>query len=262
MIAKKLRRIARAVCLLALPLPCMARAALPVVQPQIIRTYPHDTNAFTEGLIFCDGVLYESTGLNGQSTIRAVDLASGRVLRSVALPSGLFGEGIVGWKDQLLSVTWQNHIGFRWSRRDFHRLGEFHYDGEGWALTQDGLNIILSDGTPVLRYLDPNSLRVVRRLNVTAEGQPVDQLNEIEYVKGEILANVWLTNRIARIDPASGAVKGWIDISALAAKAPSTNPEAVANGIAYDKARDRLFFTGKDWPLLFEVRVPGLNSPR
>jgi glutamine cyclotransferase len=237
-----------------------AEAEIPVAKIEIVGTYPHDPGAFTEGLLFCDGVLYESTGGKSRSVIHATDLASGRELRTISIPPGLFGEGIVDWKDDLLSVTWHDGIGFRWSRRDFRHIGTFHIDGEGWAMTQDGRNIILSDGTPVLRFLDPNTLAVVRRLNVTAEGLPVEHLNELEYVKGEILANIWLTNRIARIDPDSGVVKGWIDISELVARAGRTGRDEVPNGIAYDKANDRLFLTGKYWPLLFEVRVPAANK--
>jgi glutamine cyclotransferase len=244
------------------PLPGIAQAAIPVAEPQIVKTYPHDPHAFTEGLFFRDGVFYESTGLEGQSNIRAVDPASGRVLRSTSLPPGLFGEGIVAWKDQLISVTWRTGIGFRWSLNDFHPRGVFHYSGEGWGLTEDGHDIILSDGTPVLRFLDPDSLKVVRTLRVTAEGQPIERLNELEYVKDEILANIWMTNRIARIDPKTGVVKAWIDVSNLAARAGTTDLDAVPNGIAYDRAQDRLFLTGKDWPLLFEVRIPGLSGHR
>jgi glutamine cyclotransferase len=236
-----------------------ARAELPVAKVEVVKTFPHDPTAFTEGLLYRDGLLYESTGNEGQSTIRAVDLATGRVLRSVSIPPDLFGEGIVDWGDQLLSVTWHGGTGFRWSLRDFRRLGAFHYDGEGWAMTKDASNIILSDGTPVLRFLDPKTLKVVRRLTVTAEGQPVERLNELEYVKGEILANIWLTTRIARIDPVTGAVKGWIDVGKLVTQIGAADRDAVANGIAYDKFRDRLFVTGKDWPLLFEVRVPGMK---
>lgn len=246
-------------CLFAL-VPGFAWAELPIFQAQIVRTYPHDPHAFTEGLFFRDGLFYESTGLEGQSNIRAVDPESGRVLHSTALPPGLFGEGIVAWKDQLISVTWRTGIGFRWSLSGFHPRGVFHYTGEGWGLTEDGHNIILSDGTPTLRFLDPDTLKVTRTLRVTAGGQPVERLNELEYVKDEILANVWMTNRIARIDPKTGVVKAWIDVSNLAARAATTDPDAVPNGIAYDKAQDRLFLTGKDWPLLFEVRIPGLTG--
>jgi glutaminyl-peptide cyclotransferase len=251
------RRLAGIVALLSAMVPMAARAELPVSQPEVVAMYPHDRTAFTEGLFFRDGALYESTGQEGQSTIRKVDLASGKVLASVSLQRGVFGEGVVDWGDEIYSVTWHGGVGYRWSLRGFRKLGSFHYAGEGWALTRDATHIILSDGTPVLRFLDPKTLKVVRRLRVTAEGKPVERLNELEYVKGEILANIWMTNRIARIDPATGAVKGWIDMSLLAAQIGSNDPDMVPNGIAYDAAHDRLFLTGKYWPLLFEVRLPG-----
>lgn len=250
-------RIAFAVGVLALSvtLPAWALAALPVFDVQVVKTYPHDPGAFTEGLFYRDGFLYESTGLTGRSDIRKVELASGKVLERVVLPPNLFGEGIVDWKDQMVSVTWRSGVGFRWMLNGFKQVGRFEYEGEGWALTRDEHNLILSDGTPTLRFLDPQSLKVVRRLTVTAEGQPVQRLNELEYVRGEILANIWLTNRIARIDPKTGAVKGWIDVTRLAQQVNLTDGDSVANGIAYDKAHDRLFLTGKNWPSLFEVRL-------
>lgn len=244
-----------AALLLALT-PLAARAALPVEPAEIVRTYPHDTQAFTEGLLIRDGWLYESTGFEGRSFISRKELTTGRVVESVQLPPDLFGEGIVDWKNQLLSVTWHGGLGFRWSLDGLRRLGTWRYAGEGWAMTQDGRHIILSDGTPVLRFLDPDTLKVVRRLRVTAEGVPVEQLNELEYVRGEILANIWMTNRIARIDPRSGRVKGWIDVSELAARVGATDPDAVPNGIAYDRKANRLYVTGKDWPLLFQIRLP------
>jgi glutaminyl-peptide cyclotransferase len=245
--------------LLPLLLLGAAPAALPAPAPvqgaRVVATYPHDRNAFTEGLFYLDGKLYESTGLNGRSEIRETSLADGRVLRSVKIPSTYFGEGIVNWGADIVSLTWQNGIGFRWNRADFRKKGEFRYSGEGWALTQNGRQIVMSDGTPVLRFLDPNTLKVVRRLRVTDAGQPVARLNELEWVKGEILANVWMTTLIARIDPATGHVKGWIDLASLAAENMSGNGDAVLNGIAYDAARDRLFVTGKLWPHLYEIRL-------
>jgi glutaminyl-peptide cyclotransferase len=179
-------------------------------------------------------------------------------VQSVAIPPDLFGEGIVDWKDQIVSLTWKGGRGFRWSLDGLKRIGEWRYEGEGWALTRDDREIIMSDGTPVLRFLDPRTLKVKRRLTVTAAGQPIEKLNELEYVKGEILANVWETNSIARIDPRTGHVKGWIDVSALAARAGATF-EATPNGIAYDRETDKLYVTGKDWPLLFEIRLPGAD---
>jgi glutamine cyclotransferase len=172
----------------------------------------------------------------------------------------LFGEGIVAWKDELISVTWHGGIGFRWALKTLKQRGRFSYDGEGWGMTQDGKNLILSDGTPALRFLDPHSLKVRKTLRVTLNGQAIDQINELEYVRGEILANLWMTNLIIRIDPATGKVKGMIDISALAAqaglKSGTLDRDAVANGIAFDAKANRLFVTGKNWPLLFEIKRP------
>ena len=241
--------------LLAL-VPNAATAALPVEAAQVVRTYPHSTDAFTEGLLFRDGYLYESTGREGQSFIRKTNLATGRTVQSVALAPGVFGEGIVDWKDKLYSVIWHGGVGTRWSLKTFRKLGTFRYSGEGWAMTHDGRSIILSDGTPVLRFLDPNSLKVVRTLNVTANGQPVRQINELEFVRGEILANIWMTKFIVRIDPATGRVKGLIDLGAIVKRIGATDPDSVPNGIAFDKATGRLFITGKNWPTLFQIKLP------
>jgi glutaminyl-peptide cyclotransferase len=242
--------------LVAVAAAAPAFAVIPIYGVQVVRTFPHDPGAFTEGLFYRDGFLYESTGLAGRSTLRKVDLASGRVLKSIDIPSEFFGEGIVDWRNRLLQLTWTNHVGFIYDLATFAQVGRFSYPGEGWALTQNGRDVIMSDGTPQLRFLDPVSLKPVRLLTVTADGAPVKNLNELEWVKGEILANIWLTNRIARIDPASGKVTGWIDVSGL--MPPETvggDPDAVPNGIAYDAAHDRLFVTGKLWPKLFQVRL-------
>ena len=236
--------------------PVAAEAALPVEAAQVVRTYPHATDAFTEGLLFRDGFLYESTGREGQSFIRKTNLVTGRTLQSITLSPSVFGEGIVDWKDQLLSVIWRGGVGTRWSLKTFRKLGTFRYTGEGWGMTHDGRNIILSDGTPVLRFLDPDSLKVVRTLTVTANGQPVRQINELEYVRGEILANIWMTKFIVRIDPATGRVKGLIDLGAIVKRIGATDPDSVPNGIAYDKVTGRLFITGKNWPLLFQIKLP------
>lgn len=243
-----------AVALIAAQAPPQPRP--PVVKPTLVATYPHDTAAFTEGLLITDGKLYESTGREGQSRIRQVDLKTGKVLREIALPATLFGEGIVAWGRQLMSVVWHGGIGYRWSLPALKRTGSFRYTGEGWAMTDDGRNIILSDGTPTLRFLDPKTMAVVRRLNVTYAGRPLHRLNELEYVNGEILANIWMTPAIVRIDPATGAVRGVIDLSDLAAAAGTTDPDAVANGIAYDRTAKRLYVTGKNWPRLFEIALP------
>lgn len=231
-----------------------AAAAPPVYGYEVKATYPHDPGAFTEGLFYLDGALFESTGLEGQSTIRKVRLKDGRVLQSKAISPSLFGEGIVNWGGEIISLTWRDQVGFRWDLKTFALRSSFRYAGEGWALTQNGRHLIMSDGTPVLKMLDPKTFREVRRITVTSDGRPVPNLNELEWVKGEVLANVWQTNLIARIDPKTGAVKGWIDMSGL----PETRQrgsDAVLNGIAYDAAADRLFVTGKNWPRLYEIKL-------
>lgn len=220
---------------------------------RIVATYPHDPRAFTQGLLFLDGDLYESTGQIGRSTIRRVRLEDGAVLQSVNIPDGLFGEGLVNWGDQLINITWQDGVGYRWDRRTLRRLGLWRYRGEGWGLTQNGTDIIMSDGTHELRFLDPTTLQERRRVAVMDGNIPVPRLNELEWVNGEIFANVWMTPMIARIDPETGRVTGWIDLSALDAQRARWRGDDVLNGIAYDAARDRLFVTGKNWPQLYEI---------
>lgn len=221
----------------------------------LVKTYPHDSTAFTEGLFFLDGALYESTGLEGQSDIRKVALKTGKVLQRRVIDPPYFGEGIVNWGGKLVSLTWRHRRGFVWNLADFALLSDFRYDGEGWGMTQDGRSLIMSDGTAQLRFLDPDSLSEQRRITVTWNGRAVDRLNELEYVKGEVWANIWYDTRIARINPATGAVIDWIDVAPLRKAAGVTDSEAVANGIAYDAAKDRVFITGKNWPKLFEIKV-------
>lgn len=240
---------------LVAPAPAATAAPVPVQGVEVRAAYPHDPRAYTEGLFYRDGELFESTGMEGRSSVRRVRLKDGVVLQSVAIPPQMFGEGIVDWGDEILSLTWQNQVGFRWDRKTFALKSTFGYTGEGWALTRDERHIYMSDGTPVLRVLEPKTLKVVRRIKVTADGVPVDNLNELEWVKGEILANIWQTSRIARIDPASGRVKAWIDLSSLPETRGMGDRDAVLNGIAYDREHDRLFVTGKDWPHLYEVRI-------
>lgn len=222
---------------------------------RVVNTYPHDRRAFTQGLLFRDGVLYESTGQIGRSTIRRVRIEDGRVLQSVSIPDGLFGEGIVDWGDQIISITWQDGVGYRWDLRTLRRLGLWRYRGEGWGLTQNGREIIMSDGTAELRFLDPVTLEERRRITVTDGSIPVPRLNELEWVNGEIFANVWFSPMIARIDPDTGRVTGWIDLTPLAAEAARWRNDDVLNGIAYDPAGDRLFVTGKNWPQLYEIEL-------
>ncbi|KMS57771.1 glutaminyl-peptide cyclotransferase [Sphingobium cupriresistens] len=222
---------------------------------KLVATHPHDATAFTEGLFYHDGALYESTGLEGQSDIRKVALKTGKVLQRRIIDPPYFGEGIVNWGDKLVSLTWRHRRGFVWNLADFAPLSDFRYGGEGWGMTQDGRSLIMSDGTAQLRFLDPDSLAEQRRITVTWNGRAVDRLNELEYVKGEVWANIWYDTRIARIDPATGAVIDWIDVARLRKAAGVTDSEAVANGIAYDAAKDRVFITGKNWPKLFEIKV-------
>lgn len=222
---------------------------------KLVKTYPHDPTAFTEGLFYLDGALYESTGLEGQSDIRKVALKTGKILQRRVIDRPYFGEGIVNWKDRLVSLTWRHRQGFVWNLADFAPLSDFRYEGEGWGMTQDGRHIIMSDGSAQLRFLDPDTLTEARRITVTWNGRAVDRLNELEWVRGEIWANIWYDTRIARIDPATGAVIDWIDIAPLLKEAGVKDSEAVANGIAYDAATDRVFVTGKNWPRLFEIKV-------
>ncbi|MGZ3343349.1 MAG: glutaminyl-peptide cyclotransferase [Caulobacteraceae bacterium] len=234
------------------------RAAVPVYGYTVVHTYPHDPAAFTEGLFYLNGVLYESTGLEGRSDIRKVQLTTGKVLQRRPLDAKYFGEGIVAWKGRLAELTWQSQIGFTYDLNTFKPRSSFHYTGEGWALTHDGARIIMSDGTPQLRFLDPQTLAETGRLTVTLNGRPLAMINELEWVKGEVLANVWQTNFIVRIDPRTGAVTGVIDLSALVGQEAAKGRQIdVLNGIAYDAEHDRLFVTGKLWPDLYEIKLTG-----
>jgi len=221
---------------------------------QIVHQYPHDATAFTEGLEWYDGALYESTGLVGRSGIRRAAL-SGDVLSRVELLPPFFGEGITIFRGTLYELTWTTGVGFRYDARSLKRRGRFTYAGEGWGLTHDDRSLIMSDGTNVLRFLDPATLRVERALTVTAEGMDVPRLNELERIHGEIWANVWQVPEIARIDPKSGHVIAWLDIAPLVPPLAPGDTIDVANGIAYDSASDRIFVTGKLWPTLYEIRV-------
>jgi glutaminyl-peptide cyclotransferase len=225
---------------------------------RILHAFPHDPHAFTQGLVYVDGYLYESTGLNGQSTLQKEDLEAGRVLKEVQLSSQYFGEGLTNWGSTLVQLTWQSHVGFVYDRASFRLLRTFHYPWEGWGLTQDGKHLILSDGTDTIHFLNPTTFAQVRSIRVMDLGAPVKDLNELEYVHGEIYANVWMTNKIARISPETGKVLGWIDLAGLLPEMFIRRPGEVLNGIAYDAAHKRLFVTGKLWPRLYEIRVlPG-----
>jgi len=227
----------------------------PVSGYTITRVYPHDTRAFTQGIEYRDGVLFEGTGRNGQSTLRKVELATGKVLQQVALTSEHFGEGITAWDQTIVQLTWQSGLGFVYDRSTFRQLSTFKYSGEGWGLTHNTTQLIMSDGSASLRFLDPKTLMETRRQLVTDAGIVIRDLNELEWVNGEIYANVWQTDFVARISPVSGRVLGWIDLSGLLSPEERRGGADVLNGIAYDPAGRRLFVTGKLWPKLFEIAL-------
>jgi glutamine cyclotransferase len=222
---------------------------------EVVHIYPHDPSAYTQGLIYLDGTLYEGTGLEGQSSIRKVQLETGEVLQSYDLPGEYFGEGITDWGSNLLELTWKSNTCFVYDRTTFRVLRTFHYDGEGWGLTHDQKHLIMSDGTAKLRILDPASFKMLKRVNVTYNGRPVENLNELEYIHGKIYANVWMSDRIAIIAPDTGKVLKWIDLSHIFPDRDSLGMNAVLNGIAYDEKNDRIFVTGKLWPKLFEIKL-------
>lgn len=234
----------------------VAAAPAPVGGYTVVRSYAHDTAAFTQGLFYRDGFMFESTGLAGRSFIRKWNLETGAVEQERLIDSRYFGEGIVDWKNRLYELTWTNEIGFIYDIDSFEKVGEFRYPGEGWALTRDDKRLMMSDGTSFIRFLDPETLKETGRIEVTDDGVPVRSLNELEWVKGELLANVWQTTRIARIDVKTGKVLGWIELGGLLKEAGVTGQrDDVLNGIAYDAATDRLFVTGKLWPKLFEIKL-------
>jgi glutamine cyclotransferase len=222
---------------------------------RVVNVYPHDRQAYTQGLIWCDGFLYESTGLHGASSIRRVRLETGRVLEQHSLDRQYFGEGLTEWEGRLLQLTWNSNLGFIYDRSSLKVTGTFPYPGEGWGLTHDQNRLIMSDGTSVLRFLDPRTLRETGRLAVRDGDVPLADLNELEFVRGEIFANVYRTDRIARISPRTGRVTGWVDLGGLLPAVERLIPVDVLNGIAYDARRNRLFVTGKLWPKLFEIEL-------
>jgi glutaminyl-peptide cyclotransferase len=222
---------------------------------QVVHVWPHDPEAFTQGLLFRDGELLESTGLYGHSSLRAVELETGRVLREISIPQEYFAEGLAVIGARAYQLTWQNQKGFIYDAVTFQKEGQFNYGGEGWGLTTDGRLLVLSDGTDQIRFLDPASFETVRRIHVALSGHPLPLLNELEWIKGEIFANVWQTDEVVRIDPSTGNVRGVVDFYGLLPPADRRPETDVLNGIAYDTARDRLFVTGKRWPKIFEVRL-------
>jgi glutamine cyclotransferase len=251
----KIFSVAAALVLVGSMGSAQAPARAPVYGYRVVNTYPHDPQAYTQGLIFRDGVLFESTGLYGRSTLRKVKLETGEVLQQERVDPKYFAEGLADWSGRLIQLTWQSKIGFVYDRATFRLQRTFAFIGDGWGLTQDGTRLIMSDGTDVLRFLDPATFQVRSRLPVKDAGVPVAELNELEYVRGEIYANVYMTNRIARISPQSGRVLGWIDLTGLLSPVYRLAPDDVLNGIAFDPEKNRLFVTGKRWPKLFEITL-------
>jgi glutamine cyclotransferase len=256
-------RLARRLfALTALAACCHAGAAIPVYGFMVKHTYPHDPQAFTQGLFFKDGFLFESTGLNGKSSLRKVELGTGKVLQQKDLPKDIFGEGSTPVGDEIVSLTWRSNYGFVFDAKTFTLKRKFTYDTEGWGLASDASYVYMSDGSPTIHILDPKTLKEQRRIQVNADGKPVPQLNELEMVEGELFANVWGTDIIARIDPSNGNVTGWIDLSGLLPleKRGSNSADAVLNGIAYDAKHKRLFVTGKLWPKMFDIELVRMQN--
>ena len=246
-----------ALAMLAEP-PAAATPAPPRVEQcgyRIVQSYPHDTSSFTQGLFWHDGHLYESTGQYGRSRVARLDLATGKVLAQRKLPSNQFGEGIARWGKQIIGVTWQGGVGNRWSIADLKPIGTFKYEGEGWGVTMVGDSLVLSDGTPALRFFDPATMTERRRVTVRFAGRPVARLNELETIDGQVWANVWMTDFIVRIDPATGDVVSLVDLAALKADAGAVDTDSVLNGIAWDARHRRLFVTGKNWAKLYEIAL-------
>jgi len=256
------RLLALAFALTALTQLLLAQSSQPIPAQRtpeytfkLVKVFPHDPAAFTQGLAYRDGFFYEGTGLNGQSSLRKVRLETGEVVQRVDLTSDFFGEGITLLRNEVVQLTWQSQTGFIYNLSDFKLLRTFSYSGEGWGLATNGRDFFMSDGTAQIRVLDGDTLAEKRRIHVHDGDKPIDQLNELEFVEGEIFANVWQTNRIARISPQSGKVIGWVDLTALLPPVYHLESGAVLNGIAYDPDHRRLFVTGKLWPSVFQIQL-------
>ena len=228
--------------------------AAPSYGYEVVNVYPHATDAFTQGLEYHDGKMFESTGGEGTSSLRLVEVETGKVLDKLDVPLPYFAEGLTLLNGKIYQLTWQHQVGFIYDATSLSKIGQFNYQGEGWGLTNDGQSLIVSDGTSQIRFLDPGTFKVVRTIAVVDANRPIDNLNELEYFNGEIYANVWHRDVIAIIDPHTGRVNAWINLRGLK-PADATDEEAVLNGVAYDAARQRLFVTGKLWPKLFEIRI-------
>ena len=244
----------RVIALIA-ALASIVSAATPVDGYKVVAKYPHSTQSYTEGFFYLDGLFYEGTGLQGQSALLVTQPKTGKLLQHADLASEYFGEGIVDFGSYIYEWTWTSGICFVYDRVSLQRLKKFNYSGEGWGMTRNADEIITSDGTATLRFRDPQTFEEIRQIVVRDGVTAIDQLNELEYVKGEIYSNVWHSDRIARISPKDGHVIGWIDLTGILPAGEKVNTEAVLNGIAYDAKRDRLFVTGKQWPTIFEIKL-------
>ena len=230
------------------------KGTVPIYNCKITNSFPHDKNAFTQGLVFEEGFLYESTGLRGQSTLRKIDLRTGEILKTVSLKVNFFGEGITILNGKTYQLTWQDNVAFVYDKNNLNFLHKFFFDTEGWGLTNNGKNLIMSDGTSTIYFRDPETFKNIKQITVSDNNGPVKGLNELEYINGEIFANIWKSNLIARIDPKTGKVKSWINLEGLLTDKEKQN-SGVLNGIAYDKKNDRLFVTGKNWSKIFEIEI-------
>ena len=252
----RMRRLLSGVLMLscvASPAGCLAAA--PVYGYTVVATYPHSTDSYTEGFFYRDGLFYEGTGLRGRSALLAVDPVTGREVQRADLPAEYFGEGIVDWGPDIYEWTWQSHVCFVYDRFSLRVIKQFGYTGEGWGMTRTAHEIITSDGTATLRFRNPLSFKETRHIVVRDGADTIDQLNELEYIKGSIYANIWHADKIARISPMDGHVIEWIDLAGLLPEDQKGNAESVLNGIAYDERGDRIFVTGKQWPKIFEIRI-------
>jgi glutamine cyclotransferase len=254
-VGREARLTRNLVCLALLAHAVLAWAAAPVLGYKVVAKLPHSTESYTEGFFYRDGMFYEGTGLAGHSRLLVTQPETGKVLQSFRLAPEYFGEGIVDWGPNLYEWTWQSHVGFIYDRFSLRKIREFTYTGEGWGMTRTPTEIVTSDGSSTLRFRDPETFKEVRHIVVRDGKQAVEQLNELEYIKGEIYANVWHLDRIARIAPLDGHVIAWINLAGLLPEDQKVNAESVLNGIAYDAQHDRLFVTGKQWPAIFEIQV-------
>ena len=254
-LTSRFHNVLSALVLCAVLLTTACHAATPVYGYKVVAKYPHSTSSYTEGFFYLDGLFYEGTGLNSHSELMAIDPATGQVRQHTTLAPEYFGEGIVDWGPNIYEWTWQSHICFVYDRFSLRPVKQFKYTGEGWGMTRTSTEIITSDGTATLRFRDPETFAETRHIVVKDAGKPIEQLNELEYIKGEIYANIWHENRIARISPKDGHVIAWIDLTGLLPAEQMVDDESVLNGIAYDAQHDRIFVTGKQWPTIFEIKL-------